>query len=217
MRVAPVVLLAPALAGCGGGSTRSEAADCASVRQPATSERTEQAPTAQLDAAKTYDVVMKTNCGAFTIRIDPAQSPHAAASFVALAEAGYFDRTIFTRVVPGVLAQAGDPTATGTGGPGYTTVDTPPAGAAYEHGVVAMAKTKKQPAGTAGSQFFIVTAEKANLPPQYAIVGRVVKGSDVVDLIGTLGGGNDLPSQVQHVSDAPTQIIEIEDATVETS
>jgi cyclophilin family peptidyl-prolyl cis-trans isomerase len=217
MRVAPVVLLALALAGCGSGSKSTETRACSTVSQPAAAERTEHAPKAQLDAAKTYDIVMKTNCGTFTIRIDPKQSPRAAASLVALAEAGYFDRTVFTRIVPGVLVQAGDPTATGRGGPGYTTVDTPPAAASYEHGVVAMAKTKQQPAGTAGSQFFVVTAAKANLPPQYAIVGKVVKGIDVVDLIGTLSGGNDLPSQVQHVSDAPTQIIEIEDTTVETS
>jgi hypothetical protein len=60
----------------------------------------------------------------------------------------------------------------------------------------------------------IVTAENANLPPEYAIVGKVVKGFDVVDRIGTLGGGSDLPSQVQHVSDVPSQIVEIERATV---
>jgi len=217
MRVVAVVLLALALVGCGGGLERSAARECSKVSQPAASRRSEHAPVANLDAATTYDVVMRTNCGTFTIRIDPLRFPHAAASFVSLTEAGYFDRTIFTRVVPGVLVQAGDPTATGRGGPGYTTVDAPPAGASYDHGVVAMAKTKTQPPGTAGSQFFIVTAKKAKLRPQYAIVGKVVKGIDVVDLIGMLGGGSDLPSQVQHVSDAPTQVVEIEHAMVVTT
>jgi peptidyl-prolyl cis-trans isomerase B (cyclophilin B) len=214
MRVMPVLLVL-ALAACG-GSRQKTAQDCTSVVQPTPQPRTEPAPATTLDGTKTYDVVMRTNCGTFTIRVDPAQSPNAAASFVKLAQTGYFDHTIFNRIVPGVLIQAGDPTATGTGGPGYTTVDAPPAGASYEHGVVAMAKQRTQPPGTAGSQFFIVTAEKAKLPADYAIVGEVVRGLDVVDFIGTLGGGNDLPSQVQHVSDAPTRIIEIEDASVET-
>jgi cyclophilin family peptidyl-prolyl cis-trans isomerase len=215
MRVLAVLLvLVLALAGCGGGSTHKGAVKCASVAQSPVGGRAERAPSGMLDVKKTYEVVMKTNCGTFTIRIDPGQSPHAAASFVALVRAGYYDRTIFNRIVPDVLVQGGDPTATGTGGPGYTTVDTPPASMTYEHGVVAMAKTKAQPAGTAGGQFVIVTAETTQLVERYAIIGKVVKGLDVVDMIGTLGGGSDLPSQVQHVSDAPTRIVEIEAATV---
>ncbi len=82
------------------------------------------------------------------------------------------------------MIQGGDPTGTGTGGPGYSTVDKPPANAKYTHGVVAMAKTATEPAGTAGSQFFVVTAPDAGLPPDYAIVGKVTKGLDVVDRIG---------------------------------
>ena len=103
--------------------------------------------------------------------------------------------------------QAGDPTATGEGGPGYTTVDAPPASAAYTHGVVAMAKTAAQPAGTAGSQFFVVTAANAGLPPDYAIIGKVTSGLDVVDRIGKLGDQ----------SEQPTEVVEIEQATVTTS
>jgi len=219
MRAFPLLLLSPALAACGGGSHRASTSataenGCSSVAQPPSSQRTEQPPATTLDAEKTYDIVMRTNCGTFTIRLDPKQSPHAAASFAALASAGYFDRTIFDRIVPGILIQGGDPTAAGTGGPGYSTVDRPPSNATYEHGVVAMAKRKTQPPGTAGSTFFIVTAGNANLPPEYAIVGKVVKGLDVVDRIGTLGGGSDLPSQVQHVSNLPSEIVEIEQARV---
>ena len=102
------------------------------------------------------------------------------------------------------MIQGGDPTATGTGGPGYSTVDTPPKNAAYTHGVVAMAKTATEPAGTAGSQFFIVTVKNAGLPPDYAIVGKVIQGLDVVDHIGTLGDA----------SQQPTQVVEIQRATV---
>ena len=150
---------------------------------------------------------MTTNCGSFTIRIDQAQSPHSAASFVSLVKLGFFDATIFHRIVPGFVIQGGDPTATGAGGPGYTTIDKPPSAAAYTHGVVAMAKTASQPAGTSGSQFFIVTVANANLPADYAIIGKVTRGLAVVDRIGKLGDANQ----------QPTMVVEIEHASVKVS
>ena len=103
------------------------------------------------------------------------------------------------------VGQGGDPTATGSGGPGYTTVDPPPPSARYTHGVVATAKTPTEPAGTSGSQFFVVTAPDAQLPPDYAILGRVVSGLDVVDRIGRLG---------DQATEQPTEVVEIERATV---
>ena len=105
------------------------------------------------------------------------------------------------------MIQGGDPTGTGAGGPGYTTVDTPPASATYTHGVVAMAKTGAQAAGTAGSQFFVVTEANAGLPPDYAIIGKVTAGIAVVDRIGMLG----------NAAQQPTMVIEIEKATLSTS
>jgi cyclophilin family peptidyl-prolyl cis-trans isomerase len=137
--------------------------------------------------------------------MDQAQSPNAVTSFVSLVQRGFFDGTIFHRIVPGFVIQGGDPTATGTGGPGYETVDTPPKNASYTHGVVAMAKTATEPAGTAGSQFFVVTVANAGLPPDYAIIGKVVKGLPVVDHIGTLGDA----------SQQPTQVVKIQRATVQ--
>jgi peptidyl-prolyl cis-trans isomerase B (cyclophilin B) len=184
------------------------------VTLPAASERTRPAPTRLLDTTKTYQVVIQTNCGSFTIRLDPKQSPHAAASFVALAEAGYFDHTVFHQIVPGVAIYGGDPTSTGKGGPGYTTVDTTAANTTYEHGVVAMENSTSHPRGTAGSRFFIVTGTNAGLPPHYAIIGEIAEGLDVVDRIGTLGGGTDLPTEVQNTDGLPTQIVEIQRATV---
>jgi cyclophilin family peptidyl-prolyl cis-trans isomerase len=139
--------------------------------------------------------------------MDQGQSPNAAASFVTLAQRGYFDKTIFHRIVPGFVIQGGDPTATGTGGPGYETVDTPPKNAAYTHGVVAMAKTATEPAGTAGSQFFIVTVANAGLPPDYAIIGKVVKGLPVVDRIGTLGDASQQPTQVVQILRASVKTV----------
>ena len=218
-RLLPLVGLLVVLAACGGkgGGTTTQAAQqtpagagsggCTKVAAPPAKARTEKKPTQLLDPAKTYAIVMKTNCGSFTITLDQKQSPKTAASVVALAKAGFFDHTIFHRIAPGFVIQGGDPTATGTGGPGYTTVDRPPAGAKYVHGVVAMAKTAAQAPGTSGSQFFVVTAANAGLPPDYAIVGKVTKGIGVVDRIGKLGDA----------SEQPTETVEIEKATVHVS
>ena len=82
------------------------------------------------------------------------------------------------------MIQGGDPKGDGTGGPGYSVVEAPPKDLVYAKGVVAMAKTGAEPAGTSGSQFFVVTAEDAQLPPDYALLGKVTGGQDVVDKIG---------------------------------
>jgi cyclophilin family peptidyl-prolyl cis-trans isomerase len=120
---------------------------------------------------------------------------------VALANSGFFRNTVFHRIVPGFVIQGGDPTGTGTGGPGYKTVDKPDAGTAYTKGVVAMAKGGPEAAGTAGSQFYVVTGEDAGLPPDYAVIGKVTKGQDVVDRIGKLGGPDEQPTQVVELID----------------
>jgi cyclophilin family peptidyl-prolyl cis-trans isomerase/predicted small secreted protein len=152
-------------------------------------------PTAPLDASKAWTLTFKTNCGAFTVKLDLKSAPNASASMVALAKARFFDNTIFHRIVPGFVIQGGDPTATGTGGPGYKTHDRPPKGARYTRGVVAMAKTQQEPAGTAGSQFYVVTGADAHLPPDYAIIGKVLRGLPVVERIGKLGDASEQPTQ----------------------
>jgi peptidyl-prolyl cis-trans isomerase B (cyclophilin B) len=173
---------------------------CKDVQQPAPREAGGQKPPKQpLDPGKTYEVELATSCGAFTIRLDQKSAPKAAASFAALARSGFFDDTIFHRIVPGFVIQGGDPTASGTGGPGYSTRDRVPANAAYVPGVVAMAKAGNEPAGTAGSQFFVVTGADVGLTPDYALLGKVTKGMDVVQAIGELGdpasGGTGTPLQ----------------------
>jgi peptidyl-prolyl cis-trans isomerase B (cyclophilin B) len=160
------------------------------------------------DPAKTYRVVLDTNKGSFTITLDQKTSPNTAASFVSLVNKGFYDGLTFHRIVPGFVIQGGDPNGDGSGGPGYTTVDTPPADAKYTKGVVAMAKTQAEAPGTAGSQFFVVTGADAGLPPEYAILGKVTGGLDVVEAIGILGD----PSTEQ-----PTEKVEIEKATVRAS
>ena len=145
------------------------------------------APRTRLDPKKTYVATVATNCGTFAFVLDVRHSPKTSASFVALAARGYFDGTIFHRIVPGFVIQGGDPTQTGGGGPGYSTVDRPPRTTRYVRGLVAMAKTATEAPGTSGSQFFVVTAPDAQLPPDYAVLGRVTKGGAVVTKIGTLG------------------------------
>jgi cyclophilin family peptidyl-prolyl cis-trans isomerase len=172
----------------------SSTVGCVDVDTPAPGERTADEPE-QLDESKTYEVTFDTNCGSFTITLDAEQSPNTVESFVSLARQGFFDDTTFHRIVPGFVIQGGDPTGTGAGGPGYSTADTPPSDASYTHGVVAMAKTQAEPPGTAGSQFFVVTGADVGLPPDYAIIGEVTDGIEVVDAIGQLGGPDELPTQ----------------------
>jgi peptidyl-prolyl cis-trans isomerase B (cyclophilin B) len=144
-------------------------------------------PTGRLDPGTTYVVTLRTSCGNIAIRLDQTTSPKTAASFVNLVRTGFYDGTAFHRIVPGFVIQGGDPTGSGSGGPGYSTRDVPPQTATYLQGTVAMAKSPVEPPGTAGSQFYIVTAPDAGLPPEYALLGKVVKGQAVVDEIGQLG------------------------------
>jgi peptidyl-prolyl cis-trans isomerase B (cyclophilin B) len=193
LQLVPCALLVAALGlavtGCGGGGGDSQTTPgCEDVDAPAPrQDGGKTAPTEQLDASKTWTLTFDTSCGTFVVKLDLDSSPNTAASLVSLARAGYFDDTEFHRIVPGFVIQGGDPSQSGTGGPGYSTRDTPAPDEAYTKGVVAMAKTAAEPAGTAGSQFFVVTGADAGLPPEYAVVGKVTSGLDVVERIGKLG------------------------------
>jgi cyclophilin family peptidyl-prolyl cis-trans isomerase len=152
-------------------------------------------PPEPLAAGQTRTVTIATPMGSMVITVDAALSPIAAANFVALAECGYYDGVVFHRVVPGFVIQGGDPTGTGTGGPGYTIPDEPVT-AAYRRGVVAMARTS-QP-DSVGSQFFIVlddaAAERSLTPVNtYQIIGSVTTGMDTVDAIAA-AADRELPS-----------------------
>jgi peptidyl-prolyl cis-trans isomerase B (cyclophilin B) len=197
--------LAVVLAGCGGDegaggsdtqTTTTTVSECETVESPEPRDAPELSPPeGTLDPGKTWSLTMQTSCGDFTVELDPSLAPEATASVVHLAREGFYDDTVFHRIVPGFVIQGGDPTQTGTGGPGYATLDVPPGAARYTKGTVAMAKSGLEPAGTAGSQFFVVTADGVNLPPEYAIIGRVTEGMDVVDRIGELGDAEEKPTQ----------------------
>jgi cyclophilin family peptidyl-prolyl cis-trans isomerase len=142
-------------------------------------------PAAKLDPKKSYTAVVKTSCGEFEIALDVKRAPKTTSSFAYLARKHFYDHTTFHRIVPGFVIQGGDPLGDGTGGPGYTVVEAPPRSLGYTRGVVAMAKAPSEPPGASGSQFYVVTGEDAGLPPEYALLGKVNKGQDVVDTIGT--------------------------------
>ena len=112
-----------------------------------------------------------------------AQAPKTTSSFAHLVQTGYYNDLTFHRVVPDFVIQGGDPKGDGTGGPSWQIVEPPPANLRYTRGVVAMAKGSTAPAGTSGSQFFIVTGSSVNLPPAYALIGHVVGGEKAVDAI----------------------------------
>jgi peptidyl-prolyl cis-trans isomerase B (cyclophilin B) len=208
VRVLPILLASLVfVAGCGGGSDEASSGDtnattttavteCADVDAPdARTPEPAKAPSEPLDPAKTYTLTFATSCGSFTVTLDQKLAPKTAASLVALAHDGYFDDTIFHRVVSGFVIQGGDPTQSGSGGPGYSTVDVPPSDAKYTKGVVAMAKSQVEAPGTSGSQFFVVTGADAGLPPEYAVVGKVTEGLETVMAIDKLGAGDGPPSQ----------------------
>ena len=164
-------------------------------------------PKGKLDPSKTYTVTVQTNCGTFAFKLDVKDSPDTTSAFAGLVKHGFFDGLIFHRIVPGFVIQGGDPAGTGTGGPGFHTVDPPPKSADYTLGTVAMAKTQTEPAGAAGSQFFVVTGQDAQLPPDYALLGKVTKGIDIVKRIGLLGNPTD-------PNGTPTQVVVMKKVTV---
>ncbi len=138
-------------------------------------------PTQGLDPAKRYVVALSTNCGSIAIQ---AGRETGAEDDSVLRLPGATRLLQRPHLPPGggeLRDPGGDPNGDGSGGPGYTIVERPPANLRYTRGTVAMAKTGTDPAGASGSQFFIVTEQEAELPPQYALVGRVV---------GTMAGVN---------------------------
>ena len=202
MRAAPTFLciLVLALASCGGGDDdgggTTTATGCEQVEAPARREpETLEPPSGTLDPTKTWKLTFETSCGNFTVELDLRLAPETTASLVQLARERFYDDTVFHRIVPGFVIQGGDPTRSGEGGPGYATLDVPPRTVRYTKGVVAMAKSGFEPPGTSGSQFFVVTAEDAGLQPEYAVVGEVTEGLDVVERIGKLGDANEQPTQ----------------------
>jgi peptidyl-prolyl cis-trans isomerase B (cyclophilin B) len=135
----------------------------------------------------TVSVTLDTSCGSFELALDADGAPETVNSFAFLASQGYFDGTVCHRFVPGFVLQCGDPTATGTGNPGYTVPDEfPEEGFVYGEGVVAMANAGL---GTTGSQFFLVIGDASFLPATFNVVGTFSDPNGVVEALAgvTLG------------------------------
>jgi cyclophilin family peptidyl-prolyl cis-trans isomerase len=162
----------------------------------------------RLDPATKINAVIRTSCGDIAVELDPAIAPETVNSFVFLAGEGYFDGTVSHRVLPGFVVQAGDPTATGREGPGYTIPDElPGADFVYETGILAMANSGPN---TTGSQFFIMLAD-APLPPAYSVFGRVTEGFETLDAIESIPLG---PNAFGEVS-VPLETLYIESVSID--
>jgi cyclophilin family peptidyl-prolyl cis-trans isomerase len=136
----------------------------------------------QIDPAKQYTAVFHTNRGDFTVELFARQAPVTVNNFVFLAREGFYNQTTFHRVLRDFMAQAGDPTGTGRGGPGYQFADEPGALAGKHDGpgVLSMANAGRD---TNGSQFFITFGPTPHLNGKHGVFGRVVSGMDVVQSI----------------------------------
>jgi cyclophilin family peptidyl-prolyl cis-trans isomerase len=180
---------APSPGASASGGSSAAAAACPTSQPPA------------LPAGQTRTVTINTPKGAMVIKVQADLSPIAAGNFVALASCGFYDGTPFHRTptlqdgTPFVI-QGGDPTGTGTGGPGYTIKDEPVT-TPYKRGTVAMARSSA--ANSVGSQFFIVLDDKDGAvlgsANTYQIVGNVTTGMDTADAIFAASAGAELPAQ----------------------
>ena len=200
-------------AGAGGSAADKKAqatANATSVaagcpKNPATSlkkPKWSSAPAMTIEPAKTYTATVKTDVGTFAIALDAKDAPKTVNNFVFLAQHQFFNCVTFHRVIPAFVDQTGDPTGTGSGGPGYTIPDELPAKASnaadqYPLGSVAMANTG-QP-NTGGSQWFIVAgAEGESLSNTYSLFGQVTSGMNVVEKINAQGSSSGSPPDVTH-------------------
>jgi peptidyl-prolyl cis-trans isomerase B (cyclophilin B) len=146
-------------------------------------------PSGALDTSKTYAATFKTQRGDFTVELFADRAPKTVENFVNLARAGFYDGTTFHRVIPGFMAQGGDPTGTGTGGPGYQFADEFHPSLRHDGaGVLSMANAG---AGTNGSQFFITYGPTPHLDDRHSVFGKVTDGMDVVLSIRERDPGRD--------------------------
>ena len=138
-------------------------------------------PEMQIDTDKTYRATIQTPRGAIVLDLEPAHAPKTVNNFVTLARDGFYDGLVFHRVLPNFMVQGGDPTGTGSGGPGYKFEDeTAGNPLTHERGVISMANAGPN---TNGSQFFITHGPQPHLNGRHTVFGKVVEGQDVVDAI----------------------------------
>lgn len=212
----PVLAVGAFLSLSGGDDAKSVAveAGCREVKKPVPKDDTfPVAPPLTIDTTKTYTAVIETSCGSFTVQLATAEAPQTVNSFVYLAEQGFYDGLSFHRIVKDFVVQGGDPKGDGTGGPGYTLPDEPPA-AGFLEGSVAMANSG---AGTTGSQFYVVTSPQgaealngqvtAEGKFSYSILGQVTAGIETLRKMNKLG--------VKTEAGTPKGVVVIQKVTIE--
>jgi cyclophilin family peptidyl-prolyl cis-trans isomerase len=178
-----------------GGGKSSNSAACSEEAGTPTGDKSYPCPDLGETLPEGSTATVKTNFGTFTIDLATEEAPLTTTSFAYLVKKGFYDGLIFHRIVPGFVIQGGDPLGNGSGGPGYSVIEKPREDLAYTRGVVAMAKTADEAAGTSGSQFFVVTSSDGGLPPEYALLGRVGRGYGTVARIGKLGTPSEKPKE----------------------
>lgn len=197
----------PAAAASDASAPKVKQGTCSKVSAPPLGARDVPKPTGKLDVTKTNLVTLTTSCGTIVVQLDPKTYPVTANAVAWLAKKGFYDKTIFHRVVPGFVIQGGDPTGTGSGGTSWKVVEAPKADATYPEGTFAMAKTGADASGTTQGQFFIMTG--GSLDPSYAIAGKVISGMDAAHAIEALGAG-------QGSDGPPSQTVELIKASFST-
>lgn len=162
-------------------------------------------PPMTIDASRTYTATMDTSAGQITLKLWPDVAPAHVNSFVFLSREGFYEGAIFHRVIPGFMIQGGDPTGTGTGGPGYR-LKQEFNSRKHTRGVLSAARTADP--NSAGSQFFLMHDDAPHLDGQYTAYGEVTSGMDVVDKIATAPTG---------ANDRPVKPVSIQKITIEES
>jgi peptidyl-prolyl cis-trans isomerase B (cyclophilin B) len=193
--VVAAILISRSGSGGGSSSSTTSAAGCKQVEAPKPKTVSYAAPSQSVKKGEKLTAIVETSCGTFDIALDTKRAPKTVNSFVFLSTNTFYDGLTFHREVPGFVIQGGDPLGNGTGGPGYSVDEKPPANLSYTKGIVAMAKSSAEPPGRSGSQFFVVLAADAGLPPEYALLGKISRGLGVVERIGKLGTPQQTPKQ----------------------
>jgi cyclophilin family peptidyl-prolyl cis-trans isomerase len=168
----------------GGGTAGADPyAPRSPTQEPSVAKQYGSPPELTIDTSKSYTATIRTNRGDITANLYAAEAPNTVNNFVFLAREGFYDGVIFHRVIRDFMIQGGDPTGTGTGGPGYRFADELETARTkgYKMGTLAMANAGPN---TNGSQFFICHQD-VGLPPSYSVFGKTVDGLDVVDDIAT--------------------------------
>ena len=146
-----------------------------------------QPPAMSIDPSKSYAATFELENGSFRVELFADRAPKTVNNFVFLARDGFYDDVTFHRVIPGFMAQGGDPTGTGTGGPGYRFEDEFHPELVHETGSLSMANAGPN---TNGSQFFITFAPQPHLDGRHAVFGKVTEGMDVVNAISVRDPGS---------------------------